>query len=401
MDRIVLKNLNMISMVNEKVLKNYDIAIMNGKIVEIGQGLIGSQEIDCTGKYIMPGFTDMHVHTSGENIEDMYLCIANGITSIRVMFGSDKVIELREKAKQKDFLCPSIYTATPIIDGNPPVFDSMIVVDTKQKAREVVLDAKNKGYDFIKVYNNLLMPEFEEIVKTAKEVNMDVVGHRPVDVGTKRAIEYGQYCFEHEKSIQRDYLELAAKKGVYFDPTFIVSEVGNLIQDGEVTENHFTTGLAEFVDANTINKWKESVEFFKDYDFKLERTHEEYLEDMLIFYKAGGKLLTGTDAGMPLVINGFQLHEEFEILSKAGVSNFDVLKATTINAAECNHQEDLYGTVEVDKIANLVILDKNPLENISHTRSIEAVILKGNYLDKLVLNNMLEDIKDRCKRSKT
>lgn len=122
----------------------------------------------------------MHFHTTGENMDEMLLCIANGITNIRVMWGSENVLKLRTKAKDKDFICPNTYTASNIFDGNPPVFEGMTVIETPEQARQAVLDAKEKGYDFIKIYNKLLKPQFEEIVKTAKEVGMDVIGHRPV-----------------------------------------------------------------------------------------------------------------------------------------------------------------------------------------------------------------------------
>jgi len=400
----VIKNINIVTLTGDEILYNYDVMISEHKIVDIKKNISSMREIDGTGKYLIPGLADMHYHTEAkseiENQNELKLLIANGVTTIRIMWGSEHALELKSKQYQDDFMGPQVYVGSRILDGNPPVFEGMRVVESIEDARRAVKEAVESGYDFLKVYNNLLMPQYLEILDSGKKYNLDIIGHVPVDVGCENALNLGQYGFEHSKAIPKHLLFKAAKMAAYFDPTLITMKAVSLIKNDQIQDEMYHEGVAKYVDANTIKEWKENVAFFKTYDFKFDRTYQEYVADIKKFHDAGGFLLTGTDTPMPFCVPGFALHEELQIFSEAGIDNGSILRAATINAAKSNHWVDEVGSIEGGKIANLVILNSNPIENIKNTMDIDAVILRGKYINRDALDLMLGDVKTYCQSTK-
>jgi len=393
---IILKNANVITMTDDKIIFGTDILVEGNKIVNISPNLTQDtpcvEVIDCSDKFIIPGLADMHVHINLASHEDMKLFIANGITSVRNMNGSESVLEMKEKTKDSDFICPLIYTATTILDGHPPVFPFNAVAETTEEARQFILDAKEDGYDFVKVYNNLKVPVYLEVLKTAKEVELDVIGHIPIAVSAEMAMENGQYGFEHIKALKRSQLESAAKNGIYFTPTLVIQKLIKMIKEDQITEEMYCENIMQYVAPDIAKRWKETVAFYKVHDFRLDRTFEEYVADAKTFLDYGGKLLAGTDTQNPFIVFGFSLHDELELLSCSGIPNYEILKAATINGAKSNHQEELWGSIECGKIANLVILGSNPLDKISNTRDIHSVVLKGRYYDRRALDIFLAQV---------
>ena len=390
---IILKNANVITMTDEKILQNTDILITGDKIKSINSTITDAEVINCSGKYIIPGLADMHVHINLASDEDMKLFVANGITCVRNMNGSKSVLKMKEKtANEREFVCPLIYTSTPILDGNPPVFPFNIVLETPEDAKTFIIKAKEDGYDFLKVYNNLKVSVYMEILKTARETGLDVIGHIPVAVGAEMAIEHGQYGFEHIKALKRDQLAPAAKAGIYFTPTLIVQKMIRMIKADEISEDMYNEDMMQYVSPDVIKRWRETVNFYKIHDFKLDRSFEEYVADAKVFLDFGGKLLAGTDTQNPFIIFGFSLHDELELFAQSGISCYEILKAATINGSESNHQEKQWGTIQSGKLANLVVLNSNPFENIRNTRDINAVILKGEYYNRKALDGFLTQV---------
>ena len=390
---IVLKNANVITMTDEKILSNTDILVENDRITNVSTNITDAEVIDCSGKYIIPGLADMHVHINLTSDEDMKLFVANGITCVRNMNGSESALKMKEKTtNERDFVCPLIYTSTPILDGHPPVFPFNVVLETPEEARAYILKAKEDGYDFLKVYNNLKIPVYKEILKTAKETGLDVIGHIPAAVGAEMAIECGQYGFEHIKALKRDQLAPAAKAGIYFTPTLIVQKIIRMIKNDSITEDMYDDGIMKYVSPEVKARWRETVKFYKVHDFKLDRSFEEYVADAKVFLDFGGKLLAGTDAQNPFVVFGFSLHDELELLAQSGISCYEILKTATVNGAESNHQEKQWGTIQPGKCANLVVLNSNPFENIGNARDISAVILKGKHYNRKALDGFLTQV---------
>ena len=150
-------NVNVVPMDSERILSGQTVIVQGDRIAEIGSvDTIAipedAQRIDGSGKYLMPGLVDMHVHQRNET--HLTLFVANGVTTIRNMWGTEYHLKLREEIKEGKHIAPTLFTAGPIIDGNPPAWRSSIVVETPEQARQVVADNKTAGYDFIKAYTD-------------------------------------------------------------------------------------------------------------------------------------------------------------------------------------------------------------------------------------------------------
>ena len=195
----VFRNVNVIPMNEEKVVKNQDVVVKNGQIVSIGE--TGKTKyskdalvIQANGKFLIPGLAEMHAHVPPvDDIEPMKevltLFLCNGITTIRGMLGHPRHLELRNKIKSGEIVGPHFYTSGPSFNGNS--------VKTQEGGAEMVRNQKQAGYDFLKLHPGLTKENFAAIAKTAKEVNIPFAGHVSFDVGVWRAIEAGYASIDH------------------------------------------------------------------------------------------------------------------------------------------------------------------------------------------------------------
>lgn len=197
---IVFKNVNIIPMNKKEILEDRSMVIKDGVIQKISRddNLNINKEayvIDATGKFLMPGLADMHVHIGSQSYLKMFL--ANGITIVRNMAGNKTHLMYKKKISDGEMLGPNIITTTPLLDGDPPVYSHAHVLFSPKSAREVVREYKEKGYDYIKVYENLSKEVYEAVIDEAKRQNIEVVGHVPEKVGIRNVILSGQVSIEH------------------------------------------------------------------------------------------------------------------------------------------------------------------------------------------------------------
>ncbi|MFO7814515.1 MAG: hypothetical protein R6V14_02035 [Halanaerobiales bacterium] len=196
---IVFKNVNIIPMNKKGILKNRSVIIKDEiiqKITSKGNLNINKEAyvIDATGKYLMPGLSDMHVHI--RNKSDLKLFLANGITTVRNMAGHKTHLIYKKKINNGEIIGPNIITTTPLLDGNPPIYPHADVLSNTKVARETVREYKEKGYDYIKVYEKLNKEVYDAIIEEAKRQNIEVVGHVPDKVGIRNVISSGQVSIE-------------------------------------------------------------------------------------------------------------------------------------------------------------------------------------------------------------
>src|SRR6185436_16279743 len=151
--------------------------------------------IDGKGRWLMPGLADMHVHTW--SADDFPLFIANGVTTVRNMFGSELQLGWRQQVATGELLGPTMITAGPIIDGDPPVWPGSTVLTDPAEADKVVIEQKEAGYDFLKVYAGLKLDVYDALVAAAKAHGMRFMGHVPKAVGLDHVIASGQSSIEH------------------------------------------------------------------------------------------------------------------------------------------------------------------------------------------------------------
>jgi hypothetical protein len=391
----------------------------------------GATVLDRTGKYLIPGLWDMHVHGNNQPwFATMFpLYLANGVTGIREMFGPMDANEFRAQLAAKGIDAPHMYLGSPIIDGDPPAWPTSIVVTTPNDGRKVVEEQKGKGADFIKIYNNLSREAYFAIMDESRHQKIPVQGHVPRRISAWEASAAHQRSFEHlsgiplacssrEEELVAKYL--AARSGTeryrlmldgsrsYVDrkcrrlfaelkknstwqvPTLTVNRAFGMLQDPQFTRDdrsrYFSGELKEWLTAKDDPRLKN----WTSEDFAVRRELFAYYRKVLgAMFRAGVPILAGTDTGNPYCYPGFSLHDELALMVESGVTPLGALQAATWNAARFMDASDRYGSVTPGKIADLVLLDADPLTDIHNTTRISAVFLAGKHFDRAALDEML------------
>lgn len=394
MNSIILKNTNLITMKDDKLLEHVDVLIEDGKIIKIEANLNieDVNVIDCSNKYIMPGLFDMHVHLESSDMINLF--IANGVTAVRNMWGFKKTLEWKEEINKGKKIGPDTYTTGPLIDGKT-IFEGTKVVTTPEEAKKSVLETIEDGYDYVKTYPNIPKEAFVKLMETAKKYGIKVVGHGSRTVSTDELIGLGYFSLEHSGMLPQNEEEVLkiAKSGMWFTPTQVV--LWGLHK--YVIKGHDVTSIDNYEYVNNIDKntWKEFINTYKDSEVMKKFNVEEKIKLAKVFIENSEKILLGTDCKNVGVIAGFSLHDELEYLVKdLGLSPYDALKTGTVNASKSLEIFDKNGTIEEGKNANLLILDENPLIDITNTKKINSVIKKGNYYNREKLDELLENVKN-------
>ena len=420
------------------------VVISNGRILSMKDNKTsrvppGAKVLDATGKFLIPGLWDMHVHET-RNFDTLPLYIANGVTGVREMSGPPDANKFRSELAARHPLAPHIYLGSPLVDGNPPDRpEASIVVETQEQAREVVDDQKRRGADFIKVYNELSPTAYFAIAAEAKRQHIPVEGHIPVRVSALDVTAAGQKSIEHllgiaracssgnqdellskaiaaRDELQADRVVLEAwhsfdeakcqhlfaefkKNGSWPVPTLDTQHSLAFFNDSRVSPDprsrYFGGEFGDWVsgkfEAEDEKNWTTS-----DYDMEREiLINDEKVVGEL--YKAGVPMLAGTDSGNALGFPGFSLHDELALLVDSGMSPFAALQAATWNPAVFMGATDRYGSIQEGKRADLLLLDADPSNDIHNTTKIFAVFFEGREFDRAALDRLLHTAEANAK----
>ena len=405
--------------------------------------------IDATGKFLVPGLWDMHVQMfSGEweTQSILNLFLANGVTGVRDM-GSDleRIVALRQQIASGSLLGPRMVVAGPALDGQrgPNDKNPRAVRDAEQ-ARSTVRRLKEAGVDFVKLYSYLSPEAFFAAIDEAKKHGLSAVGHVPWGVKASDAAKAGFKSIEHVEGVAiessdvegalREEIAARLREGkrisvpeievdqgpryrdsynpqrqqrlnavfvkyhTYHCPTLVVSDFSNL-------GAYATNGFDEFpyrryvpkamhadVKRHLSHNWSDDAQS----DPKVYTANKLAL--VIAMHRAGVRLLSGTDTPLFYLVPGFSMHDELVLLGQAGLSPLEVLQAATINPARFFGREKGLGTIERGKLADLILLDANPLDDIGNTRRINAVIANGTYLKKEALQGMLATVEAEARK---
>lgn len=339
--------------------------------------------LDGRGRYLIPGLWDMHVHmftALPPGPEDTAMreyfvpaFLAQGITGVRSMYDDPGAIrKLRER--MPDF---EVVASGPILDGDPPYLPTSLRCKDAEQAREAVRKVKRDGADFIKVYSLLPRDAYLAIADEAKASGLPFSGHLPNSVSAIEASDAGQKSFEHLMGVPDDPAVFArfVKNGTWQTPTLIalrsVALAGEPALDRDPRLGSVPDPLRQLwkMLAGGMPGGKDAAARAQDF--------ERQLHTVAAMHRAGVKLLAGSDTPNPYVFPGSSLHDELELLVRAGLTPADALRCATIRPAEFLNRLDRSGTVAVGKDADLVLLDADPLLRPGNTRRIAAVILKG------------------------
>ena len=403
----------------EPVLRDRTVLVRGGRIAAIGPaGEVavppGALRVEGRGRTLMPGLTDMHVHLEySDDPELLELYPAAGVTTVRSMDGRPNILEWKRAAEAGELLAPSIYTAGPLLDGDPPLRDDNTVVRNAAEARAEVLAQADAGYDFIKVYGNLSEEAYRAVLQAASERGLPVAGHLARGVSVGEALRAGQRTVEHAATFGEEIetadspfrdafhwtkLFLAmpidsarteavarevARAGGWIVPTLVQAERG--LAPADSVAAWLAAPEMELLPGDAVDFWTQamerSVRRMDAADWELvERGRENRALLLRALHRAGVKLLVGTDTPNPFVVPGFSVHEELRSFVDAGLPPAYALAAATRIAAEALGQADEIGTVEVGKRADLLLLPGNPLEDLAALRRPVGVMLRGRWL---------------------
>ena len=423
-----IKNVNIIPMTKENnVIKNATVVIENKKILSINESIPnGAKMIDGTSKWLIPGLIDMHVHTNAdlnfrENLptqgatffmdtqDVMTTYIANGVTTIFELGGRVEHFAQRNEIAKGKVIGPRMAIA-PMINGGDPKNGGRIV-NNASDARQAVRSIKAEGYNFVKVYSSLNMESFQAVVDEAQKQGLKVVGHIPdaFKGKTEKAFipNFGLVAHAEEFSKQIRNQPKTKKEAQYFaqlskeNNTWLTPNLIAIVKIRDQVQSLDSIASMEslkYVHPLLQDKWLHSNNYHKHSSPEF----INYLDSLIVFHKqmvvafkeAGVPMVAGTDAGVSGVVTGFALHDELELLVDAGLTNEEALISATRLPSEWLKINEIVGTIEVGKYADLLLLDANPLENIHHTRKISGVFANGTWVDRNKINKMLSELAD-------
>jgi imidazolonepropionase-like amidohydrolase len=411
-----------VPMDRERVLDDFTVLVVGGRIRELGPTSAvaippGATVIDGSGKYLMPGLADMHAHTWEE--EDLPLLLANGVTTIRNMFGGPTHLRWKERIAAGELTGPTIYTAGPIIDGNPPIWPGAVVENAAQ-ARRTVSEQRAAGYDFLKAYARLSREAYDALIHEGRARGMSVAGHVPDAVGLPAALRSGISSIEHlsgyemlarkevgpgeeaswarlDESRFASIARETAASGAWNCPTLVLFQHRVAPGESEYLRQLLARPEMRYVSSRIVRSWYPENNYLKNSTparAASSREKGDVMRKKLVkaLHEAGARLLLGTDYGNPFVVPGFSLQLELRSFVDAGLSPFEAIRAGTSGAAEFMDAANEWGTVATGRRADLILLEGNPLEDVSSIGKPAGVMMRGRWHSRAELMSALEKL---------
>ena len=416
---IAFTHVNVLPMTAETVLADQTVVVVDGRITEVGAaGDVtlgrGATVIDGTDQYLMPGLAEMHAHVPpGDNpprdaVEDLlFLYVANGITTIRGMLGSDYQIPLADELERSEVLGPNFYVAAPSLNGT--------TAPTAEAAEGLIRAAKESGYDLMKIHPGIPLDAWDRMAEVAEEVNLTFGGHVPADVGLVHAIETGMSTVDHLDG----YVQAIASDNVQAQVNAGTISLGGLVEgvdEGKLAEIVQLTIDNDVYVVPTMYLW-ENLYGFPDADAILSQPEMKYVsqsqrdawrrqsegnarggEEEVAAYlalrkqvlkelsDAGAGILMGTDSPQMFNVPGYALHRELQVVAEAGISNYEILKSGTawVGKYVADHLEldGSFGTVAAGQRADLVLLGSNPIDDLENLTDRVGVMVRGRWVSR-------------------
>jgi imidazolonepropionase-like amidohydrolase len=405
-DTLAFVNVNVIPMDRERTLAGQTVIVAGGRIAALGlkdsiRVPASATRVDGHGRlFVIPGLADMHTHLRYDS--DLRLLIANGVTTVRNMNSTPAQLELRRRIAEGTVLGPRIITGGPRLGG-----DSNRRA-TPAETRAAVESQAAAGYDFIKPYDFLPKDSYEAAVTAAAEHHLPIAGHVPGEVGVLGVLGAHQVSIEHAEQIiyhyfapntfmvRAEHLDTArlpviaraiADAGTYVTPT--LTTIHSLVLQWEHPDSVLARPEIKYIDPETYAWWRTD----RGHSSAITRVMEPFFPLMMrAFRDAGVRMLAGTDYYLFGLTPGFGVHRELQTLVQAGLSPFEALETATRNPAEFLGEASDAGTVAVGKVANLVVLDANPLVDVRNAMRRTGVVVRGRWLPAKTLDGWLDSL---------
>lgn len=402
---LAFTHVNVIDTTGSPVQVEMTVIIRQGHIVTVGKtGRTkiprDSEVIDATGKFLIPGLWDMHAHLGTDDFDKqghLPLFIANGVTGIRIMDGDPAFHEWRTEISGGGLVGPRMVIASPIL-GQSPI--------SAVEARGVVRQAKETHADFIKVHDGLSRDAYFAVIDEARKLKLPVAGHVPLALTAAEVSTAGQKSIEHftgldEASSHPNYaLALAIilrRHRTWLCPTLIMRLSYASLDDPKLAQD----SRLKYVKPSWRQRWiRMGADAVKTPAAEWTRRRalvQQEKELVGLMRKSNVGILAGTDEVSPFCAPGFSLHDELALLVEAGLTPIQALQTATINPARFLNRSQFYGTIDRGKVADLVLLDANPLVDIRNTQKINAVVVEGRLLNRQMLDTMLSEIESKAR----
>jgi imidazolonepropionase-like amidohydrolase len=423
-------DVSVVPMDREAVLTRQTVIVRDGFISEIGAASDvnvppSALRIDGRGKYLLPGLADMHVHflsyDEQNNRRLLLMFVANGVTTVLNLHGTRHHLDLRSRVNRGELLGPAVFTSGPFISDAPQH------TPTPDEVEEAVEDQKRSGYDILKIHGDFSREAYRRLFEAARREGIRVIGHAPRNLGSEAMIEerqdavahaeeylYSYFFFKMDNSIKaadretrRRFLEgqdiripaiaeASAKAG-----TWLVANLSAYRGIGQQAKD--VTPLLErpemkYVPPAISRGWQPEnntyVRRFKGEETVWNFRMQYGLLEKLVrgFRDAGVRMMTGTDTPIPSVIPGFSVHDELMDLTSAGLTPYEALRAATFNPAEFLGVAGEAGSIAAGKRADLLLLEANPLEDVSNASRRAGVMVRGLWLPEEELRKMLDQM---------
>lgn len=441
---VLIADAEVIDVESGEVLSNQYIGIRNDTIVFIGDsdtGYKANTTIEASGKYVIPGLWDMHIHFRGgknlieENKNLIPLFTANGITGVREAGGdmTEEIFKWRKAIQNEEMVGPKIFTSGPKLDGPGGTWAGSIPVTTKEEAVQAVDSLINMEVDFIKLYDSRISKEaYLWILEEAKRRGIKTSGHMPFTVMMEEAVNAGLGSIEHlcyvlkgasaeEKAITEDVIagkssfwgslnslietktqeqeqaafELLQQNNTFVTPTLHIGSVLTYLKQVDHSEDEYLNYIGDGIIDTYQGRIRSAMNASDEFTQMRIDLNNTFISMVPKMHEAGVTLMAGSDSGASnsYTYPGQSLHAELKAMVDAGLPAIEALRAATINGAKFLEVDDFYGSLKPGKSADLLLLNTNPLEDISGTKDINSMVLKGEIYTKSNMDAMLESVR--------
>jgi hypothetical protein len=423
---IAFENVNVIPMDRERVLERQTVVVRDGRIAQVGPAASikapsGAVRIDGTGKYLIPGLAELHGHLTAAYLPEdaradmLFLYVANGITTVRAMLGNPQALTTRDAVASGKLLGPKLYVAGPALNGK--------IAPTPEEGERIVREQKQAGYDVVKLLGGMPLPVYQNVMRTAHAVKIDVAGHVPGEVGVGAALEARQRSIDHldnyiaslklapdtsrEEEDRRiaELAQLTAKSGTWSVPTMYLWDLFHNADTGEAIR----TSLPEvrYMPHSMVAQWVKSkngrlrppndtpsgVGGFGQTGVRVIELRRNIFKALKA---ANAPIALGTDSPQMFSVPGFSIHRELKLMVDLGFTPYEAIESGTLKVAQYFGTVSETGTIAVGKRADLILLNDNPLQNISNTERRAGVMVNGRWLSEKEIQERLEQIAARA-----
>jgi imidazolonepropionase-like amidohydrolase len=446
---LLIRHATVIDVEQARIIPGQAIATRGGRIAAVGgDAQIAARwhartTIDAGGRYLIPGLWDMHVHFGGgpdlieENQALLPLYIAHGITTIRDCSGDipEQVLAWREQIASGALLGPTLLSSGPKIEGIKPIWKGTLETGSREDVDAAITKLQGLHVDFVKITDSTLDPQlFLYAVTQARAAGLNVSGHIPIALTVRQALDAGISSIEHIdyafKAGAKDEAAIAADFGAGritraeadrridadFDATTAMAAYRDLARRGvfvtpTLNGSRILAWLDQDTHANDAYLAYIGPKLRKTYDWRIQRAakadaegiaqrhvhYERMAAVLLMLQQAGVTILAGTDAGFLNSFNypGIGLHDELALYVDNGLTPAQALSSATTAGPAWFGTLEHYGALAPGKMADIVVLERNPLEDIRATRDIHAVILRGTLYDRAALDRLLTTVRAR------